>query len=324
MVTQHVVGGRYASTIFGGFASARSGRGGAGSVGTVGGGSVWGQRQYGDSLGVPLARGRSCRAARDGGRSPFAAAGAPPGGIGVAGPAAGPDLAGAARRADGGARDHCGVDELVAVSAGAADNAQKKSLHAAEQDRPDVAEKRRAFIRRQPSLDPDHLVLIDETWAATNMARRYGRAARGLRLLAPVPHGHWKVTTLVAGLRRSGITAPCVFDGAINGERFRAYVEQMLAPRLRPDDIVLLDNLSSHKIAGVEDAITAQGARLIYLPPYSPDLNPIEQAFAKFKAALRKAAERTREGLWQTIGRTLDLYSPQECRNFFTKAGYAT
>ena len=115
-----------------------------------------------------------------------------------------------------------------------------------------------------------------------------------------------------------------VFDGAINGERFRAYIEQMLAPQLRPDDIVLLDNLSSHKIAGVEDAIIAQGARLIYLPPYSPDLNPIEQAFAKFKAALRKAAERTREGLWHTIGRTLDLYPPQECRNFFTKAGYAT
>ena len=116
--------------------------------------------------------------------------------------------------------------------------------------------------------------------------------------------------------RCSGITAPCVFDGAINGERFRAYIEQMLAPPLRPDDIVLLDNLSSHKIAGVEDAIIAQGARLIYLPPYSPDLNPIEQAFAKFKAALRKAAERTREGLWHTLGRTLDLYPPQECRNF--------
>ena len=156
------------------------------------------------------------------------------------------------------------------------------------------------------------------------MTRRHGRAARGLRLLSPVPHGHWKITTLVAGLRRSGITAPCVFDGAINGERFRAYVEQMLAPRLRPDDIVLLDNLSRHKIAGVEAAITAQGARLIYLPPYSPDLNPIEQAFAKFKAALRTAAARTRDGLWQTIARTLDLYPPQECRNFFTKAGYAT
>lgn len=142
--------------------------------------------------------------------------------------------------------------------------------------------------------------------------------------MAPVPHGHWKVTTLVAGLRCSGITAPCVFDGAINGERFRAYVEQVLAPTLRPDDIVLLDNLSSHKIAGIKDAITAQGAQLLYLPPYSPDLNPIEQAFAKFKAALRKAAERTREALWQTIGRTLDLYPPQQCRNFFSQAGYAT
>ncbi len=156
------------------------------------------------------------------------------------------------------------------------------------------------------------------------MTRRHGRAARGLRLLAPVPHGHWKVTTLVAGRRSSGITAPCVFDGAINGERFRAYVEQMLAPTLRPDDIVLLDNLSSHKVAGIKEAITAQGTQLLYLPPYSPDLNPIEQAFAKFKAALRQAAERTRDALRQTIGRTLDLYRPQQCRNFFSKAGYAT
>jgi transposase len=172
----------------------------------------------------------------------------------------------------------------VAVSHQPADHAQKKSLHAAERDRPDVAEARRAFIRRQPALDPDHLVFIDETWAATNMARRYGRAARGLRLLAPVPHGHWKVTTLVAGLRRSGITAPCVFDGVINGERFRAYVEQMLAPTLRPDDIVLLDNLSSHKIAGIAAAITAQGAQLVYLPPYSPDLNPIRTGFRQVKS----------------------------------------
>src|SRR5215831_723531 len=147
--------------------------------------------------------------------------------------------------------------------------------------------------------------------------------ARRLLTYWPRPHEHWKVTTLVAGLRTSGITAPCVFDGAINGERFRAYVEQMLAPSLRPDDIVLLDNLSSHKTAGIAEAITAQGAQLIYLPPYSPDLNPIEQAFAKFKAALRQAAERTREGLWQAIGRTLDRYQPQECRNFFKNAGYA-
>jgi len=156
------------------------------------------------------------------------------------------------------------------------------------------------------------------------MARRHGRAARGLRLLAPVPHGHWKVTTLVAGLRRTGITAPCLFDGAINGERFRAYVEQLLAPTLGSGDIVLLDNLASHKIAGIKEAIAAQDADLLYLPPYSPDLNPIEQAFAKFKAAPRKAAERTREALWQTIGRTLERYSPKECRNFFNQAGYAT
>lgn len=167
-------------------------------------------------------------------------------------------------------------------------------------------------------------MFIDETWATTNMTRRYGRAARGLRLLAPVPHGHWKVTTLVAGLRSSGITAPCVFDGAINGDRFRAYVKQILAPTLRPGDIVLLDNLSSHKAAGVLEAITAQGAQLIYLPPYSPDLNPIEQAFAKFKAVLRRAAERTVESLWQTIGRTLECYRPSECRNFFRNSGYAT
>lgn len=155
------------------------------------------------------------------------------------------------------------------------------------------------------------------------MTRRYGRAPRGLRLLAAVPHGHWKVTTVVAGLRTSGITAPCVFDGAINGARFRAYIEQMLVPRLQPGDIVVLDNLTSHKVAGIREAIEAQGAQLLYLPPYSPDLNPIEQTFAKFKAALRKAAERTVDGLRQTIGRTLDLFSPQQCRNFFKQAGYA-
>jgi len=231
--------------------------------------------------------------------------------------------AGDPQRPDG-ARDQRRTDQFVALPQGAEHHAQKKSLHAAEQDRPDVAEKRRAFIRRQPALDPAQLLFIDETWATTNLARRHGRAARGLRLLAPVPQGHWKVTTLGAGLRCSGITAPCLFDGAINGERFRAYVEQVLAPTLRQGDIVLLDNLASHKIAGIKEAIAAQAADLLYLPPYSPDLNPIEQAFAKFKAALRKAAERTREALWQTIGRTLDLYSPRECRNFFNQAGYAT
>ena len=131
-------------------------------------------------------------------------------------------------------------------------------------------------------------------------------------------------TTLVAGLRTAGISAPYVFEGAINGERFRAYIEQMLAPTLAPGDIVLLDNLRSHKVAGIAEAIAARGAQLIYLPPYSPDLNPIEQAFAKYKALLRKAAERTVESLWQTIGRIADLMGRAECRNFFNSAGYAT
>jgi transposase len=211
----------------------------------------------------------------------------------------------------------------LALRHGAQADAQKKTLHAAEQNRPDVAEARREFIRRQPALDPDHLVFIDETWASTNMVRRYGRAPRGMRLLAAMPHGHWKVTTVVAGLRSSGITAPCVFDGAINGARFRAYVEQLLAPTLRPGDIVILDNLNSHKVAGIRQAIEAQGAQILYLPPYSPDLNPIEPGFSKFKSALRTAAERTVESLWQTIGRTLDCFSPQQCRNFFKQAGYA-
>lgn len=197
-------------------------------------------------------------------------------------------------------------------------------MHAAEQDRPDVAQARRVFIRRQPALDPNRLVFIDETWAATNMTRRYGRCARGLRLRASVPQGHWKLTTLVAGLRTAGISVPYVFDGALNGQRFRAYVEQMLAPTLAPGDIVLLDNLRSHKVAGIAEAVAAREARLVYLPPYSPDLNPIEQAFAKYKALLRKAAERTVESLWQAIGRIADLFSPAECRNFFNNAGYAT
>ena len=156
------------------------------------------------------------------------------------------------------------------------------------------------------------------------MARRYGRCARGLRLLAPVPHGHWKTTTLVAGLRSAGMTAPYVLDGAMNGPIFRAYVEQMLAPTLQPGDIVLLDNLSCHKVAGIREAIEGQDARLLYLPPYSPDLNPIEQAFAKMKALLRKASERTRDALWSAVGRVLDLYTPQECRKLFKNAGYST
>ena len=136
-------------------------------------------------------------------------------------------------------------------------------------------------------------MFIDETWATTAMARRYGRARRGRRVVAAVPHGHWKTTTFLAALRHDGLSAPCVFDGAINGARFLAYIEQALAPTLRAGDIVVMDNLSAHKVQGVRAAIAATGARLLYLPPYSPDLNPIEQAFAKLKALLRTAAART-------------------------------
>jgi len=176
--------------------------------------------------------------------------------------------------------------------------------------------------QHQKRLDPAHLVFIDETGTATDMARRQGRAPRGQRLVSAVPYGHWKTTTFVAGLREDGITAPLVVDGPMNGAIFRAYIEQFLAPTLKPGDIVIMDNLAVHKVAGVRAAIEAKGATVRYLPPYSPDLNPIEQLFAKLKALLRKAAERSIEALWQTIGRLLDRFSPEECHNYFANAGY--
>ena len=154
------------------------------------------------------------------------------------------------------------------------------------------------------------------------MARRHGRCARGRRLRSGVPHGHWKTTTLVAGLRRSGMVAPWVLDGPINRDAFTTYVRQVLVPELKPGDVVVMDNLSSHKAPAIRQAIGAAGATLLFLPPYSPDFNPIEQAFAKLKAHLRRAAERTIHGLWNTIGHILDLYSPQECANYFANAGY--
>jgi len=166
------------------------------------------------------------------------------------------------------------------------------------------------------------LVFLDETWASTNMARRYGRAPRGERLRAGVPHGHWKTTTFVAGLRLSGIVAPFVLDGAINRIAFETYVEKVLVPELKPGDIVVMDNLSSHKGPQVKAMIEAVGASLLYLPPYSPDFNPIENAFAKLKALLRKAAARTIQGLWAAIGRLIDTFTPAECANYFAAAGY--
>ena len=155
------------------------------------------------------------------------------------------------------------------------------------------------------------------------MTRTRGRAPRGARLVDYVPHGHWKTTTFLAGLRLGGLSAPLVVDGAINGDLFLAYIRQHLAPTLKPGDVVIMDNLSSHKVAGVREAIEAVGATLMFLPPYSPDFNPIEQVFAKLKALLRKAEERTVGGLWDRIGKLLDRFQPAECGNYFRHSGYA-
>ena len=154
------------------------------------------------------------------------------------------------------------------------------------------------------------------------MARLRGRAPKGQRLRAAVPHGHWKTTTFIGGLRLTGLTAPMVLDGPINGVWFQAYVDQVLVPTLSPRDVVIMDNLGSHKGPQVRASIEAAGARLLYLPPYSPDFNPIENAFSKLKALLRKAAQRTVGGLWTAIGKLLDDFTPTQCANFFANAGY--
>jgi transposase len=197
-------------------------------------------------------------------------------------------------------------------------------LHAAEQDRPDVAAERAALKAEQPKLRAPRLVFIDETAVTTKMVRHYGRSPRGERLVAGVPHGHWKTLTLVAALRIDGLTAPYVVDGAMDGPSFMAYVEQVLVPTLRKGDIVFMDNLRTHKIAGAREAIEAVGARVRYLPAYSPDLNPIEQAFSRLKTALRKGAKRTVDALHKLIGKLVKSFAPQTCANYFRHAGYTS
>ncbi len=182
--------------------------------------------------------------------------------------------------------------------------------------------RRQAWFESQSDLDPGALVFIDETGADTKMTRRHGRAPRGQRLRSSVPHGHWKTTTFVGGLRLSGMTAPMVLDGPMTGDWFVAYVEQILVPTLRPGDIVILDNLPAHKNPAARRAIEAVGAELRFLPPYSPDLNPIENAFSKLKANLRKAAARTVDHLWSAIADAIDAFTPAECNNYFAAAGY--
>jgi transposase len=203
-------------------------------------------------------------------------------------------------------------------------SASKKTALASEQERPDIARKRARWKARQGSIDPHRLVFIDETWAKTNMAPLRGWAARGRRLIARAPFGHWNTMTFVAALRHDGIVAPWVIDGPINGRIFQTYVEQVLVPTLRPDDIVVMDNLGSHKAPAIRQAIRAAGARLFFLPAYSPDLNPIEQVIAKLKHLLRKAGERTKEAVWRRIGTLLDQFSPQECENYIRNAGYGS
>ncbi|ANW01226.1 transposase [Bradyrhizobium icense] len=193
---------------------------------------------------------------------------------------------------------------------------------AAEQDRPDVARRRAQWTKYRDRIDPTRLVFIDETWTKTNMAPLRGWAPRGQRIKSKVPHGRWHTMTFMAALRHDRITAPWFIEGPINGEAFRLYIEKVLVPTLRHGDIVIMDNLGSHKAKAVRHAIRAAGARLFYLPKYSPDLNPIEQFFAKFKHCLRKAAQRTTETVYNAIAPILDTVSPAECANYFANAGY--
>jgi transposase len=197
-------------------------------------------------------------------------------------------------------------------------------VRAAEQTRPDIARKRARWKAHQDRVEPRRLVFIDETWVKTNMAPLRGWGPRGQRLEAHVPHGHWKTLTFIAALRCDRVDAPWVLDGPINGELFTLYVEKLLVPTLAKGDVVILDNLGSHKGQAARRAIRATGAHLLFLPPYSPDLNPIEQLFAKLKHLVRKAEPRTTEATWRKLGDLLDLFSPAECANYLKNAGYAS
>jgi transposase len=196
-------------------------------------------------------------------------------------------------------------------------------IRASEQSRPDVAARRQQWRGEvMPGLDPGRLVFLDETAAKTNMARTHGYAPRGQRLEGQAPYRRWQTATFLGALRGSGFVAPLVVDGAMTSELFLAYVERVLVPALRPGDVVVMDNLSCHTQRAVRAALEGAGCRVEYLPPYSPDCNPIELAFSKLKRLLRKAAERTVEGLWAALGRLLDQFGPEECANYFRHRGY--
>jgi len=201
-------------------------------------------------------------------------------------------------------------------------DAKKKTLIPAEQEREDVVLRRAQWIASQTDLDPDRVVFLDETWAKTNMTRTHGRSDKGARLVEKTPYGKWKTTTFLGAIRSTGFVAPLCVEGAINGRVFKAWVQEHLVRELREGDVVVMDNLSSHKVAGVAEAIEAAGAEVRYLPPYSPDLNAIELAFSKFKRLLRDGAQRTAEGLVDLCGSVLDLFNETECRNYFRHCGY--
>jgi len=195
---------------------------------------------------------------------------------------------------------------------------------AGERDRPDVARRRAQWIKYQDRIDPSRLVFIDETWTKTNMAPLRGWGPRGNRVIAKVPHGHWQTTTFLAALRHDRIEAPWLLEGPIDGESFHLYVEKVLVPTLRTGDIVIMDNLGSHKGKAIRRLIRAAGAKLLFLPKYSPDLNPIEQVFAKLKHLLRKAAARTVETVCEAVGELLGAFTKDECANYFKNSGYAS
>jgi len=203
-------------------------------------------------------------------------------------------------------------------------SASKKSVAAGERDRPDVARRRTQWTKYQDRIEPERLVFIDETWTRTDMAPLRGWAPRGERLTAKVPHGRWKTMTFLAALRHDRIDAPWFIERPIDGASFRVYVEKVLLPTLRPGDVVIMDNLGSHKSKAVRQLIRSVGAKLFFLPKYSPDLNPIEQVFAKLKHLLRKAAARTVEAVCAAIGEALNAFSPDECANYLAHAGYRT
>jgi transposase len=207
---------------------------------------------------------------------------------------------------------------------GVAADAKKKTLIAVEQSRQDVIEARRQWAAEQLELDSERIVFIDETWAKTNMTRTYGRSQRGSRLRAKVPYARWETTTFLGAMRSTGFVAPLCVEGAVNGEIFSGWVEQHLAQTLRPGDVVVMDNLSSHKMRRVVQAIEQVGAEVRYLPPYSPDLNPIEPCWSKIKTALRSAAARTLDALNDTLPAVLNTLTAQEAQGWFRHCGYAT